>query len=196
MRRSLVPATTSTSCVSRFAGFALPVGQRGGRQVGEVLVQRASAGDVERLCAAADAEDRQPELQRLADDRVLERVEARLGRAELDVRPLVVGGRSEVGPTGKQQPVQPAEQRGNRGRCERGHHDRHAARGLDRARVRDPECHLSVRRLAVAAQCRELAGAELRSRDTDEWLHGLKDRRGEVKPISTFGQRSAGRDCP
>ena len=65
------------------AGRRLAVVDRAVRDVGQVLVQRPAAGDVERLAAAADAEHREPARVGLARDRDLERVERGLDRPEL-----------------------------------------------------------------------------------------------------------------
>src|SRR6185436_10647248 len=55
------------------------------------------------------------------------------------------------------------------------------ARPLDRAQVGQAEGHLRVRRLAVAAERREVAAAHLRGGDADQGLHG--------GPLSPDGRR-------
>ena len=55
-------------------------------EVGEVLVQRPAARDVERLAAAADPEDRHAPLVGDLGQRELEGVEVGLGGAEVGVR--------------------------------------------------------------------------------------------------------------
>ena len=77
---------------------------------GQVLVQRAAAGDVERLGAAADAEDRQPARVGGARQLELEGVEPRLGRPELVVALAgAVGVGIEVRAAGQADAVEPVE---------------------------------------------------------------------------------------
>ena len=77
---------------------------------GQVLVQRPAAGDVERLGAAADAEQRQPAGVGGARQLELEGVEPGLGRAELGVAlGRAVGVGIEVRAARQADPVEPVE---------------------------------------------------------------------------------------
>ena len=147
------------------AGLALAVAR-------EVLVQRPAAGDVERLAAAADAQQRHPALERRARERELEGVERRLGRPQLLV---AVGGAVRAGvqvrAAGEADAVEPADQR-LEVRHARRQHDRDRARALDPLHVGHPERHLGMVRLALATQRRQPAGAQLRRRHTDQRPHG------------------------
>ena len=133
----------------------------------DVLVQRAAAGDVERLRAAADAEQRHPHGVGGARQLELEAVELRLGRAELLVRAGAVGGGVEVRPAGEADAVEAVEQRGDPV-VQRRQHDGHAAGQLDGPHVGQPQRHLMLRRLAVPAERRKLATSHLRGGDADE----------------------------
>ena len=129
------------------AGLALAVAR-------QVLVQRAAAGDVERLRAAADAQQRHPALDRRAGERELEGVQRRLGRPELARgararrRP-----RGQVRAAGEADAVEAGDQR-LEVRHARRQHDGHPAGALDRLQVGHPQRHLRVGRLALAAQGR------------------------------------------
>ncbi len=79
------PGSIRTPMRRDVARLGLPVVDRPVGDVGQVLVQRAAAGDVERLEAAADAEDGEPEPVGLLRDAELELVERRLRRAEVRV---------------------------------------------------------------------------------------------------------------
>jgi sulfate-transporting ATPase len=137
----------------------------------EVLVQRAAQRDVDGLGAAADAEHRHPHLVDRARELQLEAVERRLGRAERLVGAGAVGRGVEVRAAGQTDAVEALEQRGQRTGAERRQHDRHAARQLDGAHVGQPQRHLVLRRLAVAAERREITAPNLGGRDADERGH-------------------------
>ena len=81
------------------AVFDLAMVDRVAHNLWQVLVQRPAAGDVERLSAAADTQDRQPQPGSLPSHRVLKAIEPRLGHAELHVRPGPVGRGGEVRPS-------------------------------------------------------------------------------------------------
>ena len=89
---------------------ALAVLQRGAGPVGQVLVQRPAARDVQRLEPAADGEDRDPARIGAPRDLQLEEVQLGLHRAELRVAALVVGARVEIGATGQADAGQAVEQ--------------------------------------------------------------------------------------
>ena len=146
------------------AGLALAVAR-------EVLVQRPAAGDVERLAAAADAQQRHPALERRARERELEGVQRRLRRPQLLV-PLggAVGAGVQVRAAGEADAVEAGDQR-LQVRHARGQHDRDRARALDPLHVGHPERHLGVVRLALTTQRRQPAGAQLRRRHTDQRPH-------------------------
>ena len=129
--------------------------------VRQVLVERATAGDVERLGTAADAEDRDPAAVGLARQRDLERVEGRLGRPEHRVTAGAVGARVEIGPAGEQQAGEVAQQRRDRRSAQRREHDRDPAGPLDRLEVLQAERHLRLTRLALGAQGDVLRSAQL-----------------------------------
>ena len=99
------------------AGLDRHVVQRLGRGRGlamvvDVLVQRPAAGDVHRLQAAADAEQRHPARVGGARERELGGVDDAVGRAEpLVAAARAVGERVEVRPAGEAQAVEPLEQR-------------------------------------------------------------------------------------
>ena len=139
---------------------------------GQVLVQRAAAGDVERLRAAADAEHRHPALGRRARERELEGVERGLGRPELHVALAgAVGVGVQVGAAREADAVEPGDQRLEVRDAAAG------ARPGRRPHARSPadrSCRAPSRggRLALTAQRREPAGAELRRGDADHGPHG------------------------
>ena len=70
--------------------------------VRQVLDERAAAGDVHDLHAAADAEERQVALERARGQRELEGVPLGHGAGRLGMRLGAVGGRVQVGPAGQQ----------------------------------------------------------------------------------------------
>ena len=145
-------ASISTSCVGLGRRLGLAVAR-------DVLVQRPAAGDVERLRAAADREDRQAALQAHADEAQLERVQARLGRAELDVAVgRAVGGRVEVRAAGETEAVEAVEQRTEVVGAGRRQHHGDRAGGVERAQIGHPQRHLGVRGLAVTARRRKPLG--------------------------------------
>ena len=146
----------------------------------DVLVQRAAARDVERLRAAADAEQRHPHGVGGARQLELEAVELRLGRAELLVRAGAVGGGVEVRPAGEADAVEAVEQRGDPV-VQRRQHDGHAAGQFDGPHVGEPQRHLMLRRLAVPAERRKLATSHLRGGDADE--RGHRTNVGQRAPI-------------
>ena len=135
-------------------------GELGLAVVLDVLVQRAAARDVERLGAAADAEQRQPGGVGGAGELELEAVERGLGRAEQLVRAGAVGDGVEVGAAGQADAVEAVEQR-LQPVLQRGQHDRHPAGQLDRAHVGQAERHLMLRRLAVTTERRKLSTPHL-----------------------------------
>ncbi len=102
-------------------------------RVVEVLDEIAAARDVEDLKAAADAEQRQPPLQRRAAERDLEIVAsaARVGGA--GIRGRAVARRVEVGTAAEQEPVDPVEDRSRVGGSARagGQQQRHPSRLVD-----------------------------------------------------------------
>ena len=173
-------AAIRTECVGRRGELGLAVAV-------DVLVQRAAAGDVERLGAAADAEQRHPRGVGGARELELEAVERRLGRAERLVGAGAVGGGVEVGAAGQADAVEARRAASPSRRLERRQHDGHAAGQLDRAHVGQAERHLVLRRLAVTAQRGEVATPHLRGGDADQRTH-----RGNV------GQRAPilNRRCP
>ena len=76
-------------------------------QAGQVLVQRAAAGDVQHLQAAADAEQRQPAFERRRDERELGGVAGRAHAAGLRVRLRAERGRVDVPAARQDESVQP-----------------------------------------------------------------------------------------
>ena len=135
------------------------MGDRVADDVRQVLVQGAAAHDIERLRAATDAQDRQPEPHGLSRNRVLEAIKARLGGTQGDVRPRAVRPRRKVRPSREHEPVETSEQAPGVPVADRRHHHRNAARGLDRPHVGHPERHLGVRRLAVTLKGAQLSWA-------------------------------------
>ena len=88
---------------------------------GRCWMEAPAARDVERLGAAADAEDRQPGGVGAAGDLELERVEAGLDRAEVRVALGAVRGRVEVRPAGQADAARAAPtQRGDQRRASTG----------------------------------------------------------------------------
>ena len=75
-----------------------------------MLVQRAAAGDVEHLGAAADRQHRERRAPRRAGERELEAVELGLRGAELGVLVGPVGGRVQVGAAREAETVETVEQ--------------------------------------------------------------------------------------
>ena len=124
--------------------------------IGQMLVERASACDVQRLSAAANAQDRQLEAHGLTSNGVLERVKTGLGRTELDMLPRTVRRRRKIRTAREHQPIQPGNQRRSVRRRERRHRDRQRPSRRDRTHVRHPERHLGIRRLPMAPQRGEL----------------------------------------
>ena len=121
-------------------------------------------------------------VQRLAGEAQLEGVEARLGRAELDVAVgRAVGRRVEVRAAGQADAVEAVEQRREVIGADRRQHDGDRAGRVQRAQIGHPERHLGVRGLAVAARRRQRAGAQLRSGDADQRPHTADHRqRGRI----------------
>ena len=163
-----LPGSISTSWVGCVARPPLAVARSAPVCVGEVLVQRAAAGDVESLGAAADRQDRHPARVGRAGDRQLEAVEVGLGRPELRVARPVVAVRVEVGPAREADARDPVEQRLDRVVAQRRHHHRDAAGPLDRAQVGEPERHLVARRLALGGLLDLLGAAHLGGGDADQ----------------------------
>ena len=139
-------------------------------------MKRTAARDVQSLGAAADTDDRQAALLRLAGQLHLEGIELRLGRAKLGMRFAAVGGRVEVWPTREQHAAEPIEQRRDPVERKRREHDGQSARPLDRAQIRQPKRHLHAGRLAVVTATDLTGEAQLRSRHADE--HGMRMQRG------------------
>ena len=135
--------------------------------VGQVLVKGSATGDVERLRAAADREDRQAMGVRLRGDRELEAVELGLDGPELGVAALAVGRRVDVGPP-ERQTRRGAQQRPDRVELPAEDHDGQAAGGLDRLQVRQPERHLPARRLSLGRRRDLLGVAHLRRGHADQ----------------------------
>ena len=159
----------STSCVTLVAGLASGGARPSPATVGQVLVQRPAARDVQGLRAAADREDRQAaRVARAARARARTgRGRARSGRARDGA--AAVGGRVEVGPAGQADAVEPLEQRLDRLGVERRQDHRDAAGALDRPQV--PRARAPARaaaaRPAASARRRSLR-ADLRRRDADQ----------------------------
>ena len=134
-----------------------------------MLVQRAAAGDVEDLHAAADREDRQPVGVGGACQRQLELVKVCLDRAGALVAALAVGLGIQVGPAGQADAVDPGQQRLSQLGRQRRRHDRDCARGLERLQVAQPERHLALRRLALRGRLDRVRLAHLGGGDSDQW---------------------------
>jgi hypothetical protein len=135
---------------------------------GKMLVEAAAARDVERLGAAADAEDRQPGSVRAARDLELERVEAGLGRPEVRVGGGPVGGRVEVRPAGQADARERCDERGDQAGVDWGKHHRHGAGALERAHVRHAERELVLRRFALGERVGALRAPDLGCRHADQ----------------------------
>ena len=136
--------------------------------VGQVLDERAAAGDAEQLQTAADGEDRHAAVERLAGDRQLDRVEPGPRRAELRVGLLAVGGRMDVRAAGEQQADAQSSSGSIVAPASGGTIDRHAAGLLDGLRVLQGQRDLAVGPLAVlGARDRRLL-AQLRGRTRDQ----------------------------
>jgi len=105
--------------------------------LGQVLQQRAAAGDVEHLHPAADPEERQIPLDRALGQRDLERVALRVDVDGRGVHGLAVGGGVDVRAAGEDQAVEQVEQLvGMLGRARiRRQQQRDAAGALDRVGV-------------------------------------------------------------
>ena len=140
----------------------------------EVLVQSAAARDIERLDAATDPQDRKLEAKGLPGNRVLEAVKAGFGRAQLLMWFGAVGSGGEIRTTREHQRIQPPEQPPDVSASEWGHNHRKRAGGLERPHVGHPEGHLGIGRLAVAAQRRKLARAQLGRSHPNQWLHPVR----------------------
>ena len=107
-RRRARPASPRSGMTSWSAPSKEPTTRRCSpwpKRLGQVLHQRAAAGDVDQLHAPADAEHRQVALDRRAGQRDLERVALGHRVDGLRVRPLAVAGRVDVGAAGEHQPV-------------------------------------------------------------------------------------------
>ena len=133
------------------ARLGLAVRHRAVADVRHVLVQRAAAGDVEHLAAAADAQHGEAERVRAADDGELEGVEPRLDRAQLRVRLGVVGGRVDVGAARHADPRQLVDQRRHVAVRERGQDDRHPAGVLDGPHVGHAEHDLGLSQISLGS---------------------------------------------
>ncbi len=139
--------------------------------VGQVLMERAATGHVQHLHAAADAEDRQTASIRSADQGQLERVDPRLGRAELLVGAGAIGGGLDVGTAGQADAVHAVEERPDRLRAHRGNDHRDAAGSLDRLRIQGRQRELEPGRLALGRMAAVLGAAQLGGGERDDRSH-------------------------
>ena len=84
---------------------------RGADHIGDVLMQRAIARDVQHLRAATDPEHRNPTRAGTRAERDLEGVDGAVGGTELCVRLGSIAGGIDVRPSRQQQAGQMVEQR-------------------------------------------------------------------------------------
>ncbi len=105
--------------------------------VGQMLVERPAAGDVEDLHPAADAEQRDATLQRASRQRDLEAVAVRIGPDGLRMRLGAVALGIDVGAASQDQRVDAIEElvRILRGTAVGWQHRDHPARAVDCPRV-------------------------------------------------------------
>ena len=162
------------------------------RWSGQVLVEAAAARDVERLGAAADAEDRQPGGVGAARDLELERVEPGLRRAEVRVALGAVGGRVEVRPAGQADARERRDERGDQAAVDGRQHHRHGAGALERAHVGHPERELVLGRLALGQRVGALRAPDLGCRHADQRRAG--GRGGHQCVALSVLQGNRGRD--
>ena len=111
--------------------------------VGQVLIERPAAGDVEDLHPAADAEQRDPALERASRQRDLEVVTVGIGPDRLRMRLRAVALGVDVGAASQHQRVETVEQlAGLLGRAAVGRQHRdHPARAVDRPGVGERQQH-------------------------------------------------------
>ena len=157
-------------------------------------MEGSAASHVQDLHAAADPEDRELATVGGPDQRELDRVDSRLGRAELGVGLGAVGARLNVGATGQAHAVDPVEQRVDRVGPEQRHDHRNAAGALDRLGIQRGERHLELRRLALRPRAHVLGPSKLRGGDGDQGTSPHMDIYSAVSSgfLYPSGQRSAG----
>ena len=173
-----------------------------GRRLGlpvarDVLVQRAAAGDVERLAPRQIARIGMLRISAMPHEAQLEGVQARLGRAELHVALVgAVGRRVQVRPARQADAVEALDQRREVVRADGRQDHRDRAGGVERAQIRHPQGHLGVRGLAVAARRREAAGPQFRGGDANEGAHAqIIGSAGDI-PHPPFGPSFHNSDSP
>ena len=160
--------------------------------VGHVLEERAAARDVERLGAAADAEDRQAAGVGMARDRQLEGVHVGLHRAELGVRLGAVGGRVDVRAAGQADAGQRLQQRGHQLQRQRRQHHRDRPGARERAHVGHAERQLGLRRLALGRRVGEQRAPHLGGRDADQRGSGHRAQQGDKRVSRRAGSAAPG----
>jgi len=119
---------------------------------GQVLGQRAAAGQVQHVHTAADRQERQVRVDDRPHDRQLEPVTPVIRRLRLLVRLLVVQRRVEVPATGEHHAVQRGDQAGHRVSRHRRQHHRRPPGPFDRARISDRRDHSLANPVAPASR--------------------------------------------
>jgi hypothetical protein len=159
------------------------------RQLGDVLVQRPARGDVERLHAAADGEQREVALAGRAHHRELVVVRDAVDvRAELRVPQRPVGSGVEVGAAAEQDAVEAVEERVRVvGEPVRREHDGDPARLAHGLHVREPEVQACRAQITLRSTGRGGPGrgrilAQLVRDDADQWGACVPD-----EPLYVFG---------
>ena len=160
------PGSTRTSCVVTQPGSVWRCSTVSPTTSGRCWMQAPAARDVERLAAAADAEDRQPGGVGAAGDLELEHVEVGLDRAEVGCAVGAVGGGVDVRPAGQADGGERADQRRDQ-LARRPAGARRARRRRARARARTA-CRAPSRAAAArppgAGRCAPRGGSPMSSR--------------------------------
>ena len=150
--------------------------------VGQVLVERPAAGDVEDLHPAADAEQRDASLQRASRQRDLESVAVRIGPDGLGVRLGAVALGIDVGAASQNQRIKAIEELiGVLGRAAVGwQHRDHPAGPVYRPRVGEGQEHRGL--VLPDAEMRLLDGCA----DSDQ---GTRHERNLAAPMPGYARR-------
>jgi hypothetical protein len=138
----LVPSRPPTKLSAPAEGHVVRrVARPIGPVAGQVLGERAAAGDGEHVQAAADREERDASLEGGPHQRQLEPVPAMLGLVGLLEPLLVVDGRVQVPPAGEDQAVQGGDEGGHRVRRHRRQDHRRSPGPVHRADVANGREH-------------------------------------------------------
>lgn len=125
-----------------------------------------------------------------AQQRDLEAVELRLGRAQGGVRVGAVGSRVQVGSARQAQTPEPIQQRLDAGGVHRRDDDRHGARTAHRIGIAQSERELAFGGLAAWVVADALGGAHLGRAESDDGVRNACIGHGQV--LGASGHRMRG----